>query len=230
MVDVIGAGFGRTGTASLKVALEHLGLGPCHHMFEVVAHPELLPRWERVVAGEDVDWDEVLEGYRSTVDWPGCAYWRELMETYPHAKVILTVRDPERWYDSAYHTIYQLAAETGGDPGGDPQEDDAVAGLQRMRPMVEKLIWEGTFDGRFEDRAHAIGVFAAHNGAVQRSVPSDRLLIFQVDQGWQPLCDHLGVDVPAEPFPHINQGQSIRELVQTVPAGGRPPTPLDPMR
>src|SRR5918998_1221530 len=76
MVDVIGAGFGRTGTASLKVALEHLGLGPCHHMFEVVAHPELLPRWERVVAGEDVDWDEVLEGYRSTVDWPGCTYWR----------------------------------------------------------------------------------------------------------------------------------------------------------
>ena len=138
MLDVIGAGFGRTGTASLKVALEHLGLGPCHHMFEVVAHPELLPRWERVVAGEDVDWDEVLEGYRSTVDWPGCAYWRELMETYPHAKVILTVRDPERWYDSAYDTIYQFAAET----GGDPQEDDVVAGLQRMRPMVEKLIWE----------------------------------------------------------------------------------------
>jgi hypothetical protein len=226
MVDVIGAGFGRTGTASLKVALEHLGLGPCHHMFEVVAHPELLPRWERVVAGEDVDWDEVLEGYRSTVDWPGCAYWRELMETYPHAKVILTVRDPERWYDSAYDTIYQFAAET----GGDPQEDDVVAGLQRMRPMVEKLIWEGTFDDRFEDRAHAIGVFAEHNAEVRRSVPGDRLLVYQVDQGWQPLCDHLGVDVPADPFPHINQGQSIRELVQTVLAGGRLPTPLDPMR
>jgi hypothetical protein len=199
-------------------------------MFEVVAHPELLPRWERVVAGEDVDWDEVLEGYRSTVDWPGCAYWRELTETYPHAKVILTVRDPERWYDSAYNTIYQFAAETGGDPGGDPQEDDVVAGLQRMRPMVEKLIWEGTFDGRFEDRAHAIGVFVEHNAEVQRSVPGDRLLVYQVDQGWQPLCDHLGVDVPAEPFPHINQGQSIRELVQTVLAGGRLPTPLDPMR
>jgi hypothetical protein len=224
MVDVIGAGFGRTGTASLKVALEHLGLGPCHHMFEVVGHPELLPRWERVVAGENVDWDEVLDGYRSTVDWPGCAYWRELMETYPHAKVILTVRDPERWYDSAYNTIYQFAAEA----GGDPQEDDVVAGLQRMRSMVEKLIWEGTFDGRFEDRAHAIGVFAAHNAAVQRSVPSSCLLVYQVDQGWQPLCAHLGVGVPAEPFPHINQGQSIRDLVQTVLAGGRLPTPLDP--
>lgn len=225
MVDVIGAGFGRTGTTSLKVALEHLGLGPCHHMFEVVAHPELLPRWERVVAGEDVDWDEVLDGYRSTVDWPGCAYWRELMETYPHAKVILTMRDPERWYDSAYNTIYQFAAQT----GGDPQEDDAMAGLQQMRPMVEKLVWGGTFDGRFEDRAHAIEVFAAHNAAVQRSVPSSRLLTYQVDQGWEPLCDHLEVEVPAEPFPHINQGQSIRELVQAVLAGGRLPTPLDPM-
>lgn len=224
MVDVIGAGFGRTGTASLKVALEHLGLGPCHHMFEVVARPELLPRWERAVAGEDIDWDEVFEGYRSTVDWPGCTYWQELMDAYPHAKVILTVRNPDRWYDSAYNTIYQFSVEP------EPEEPDAAPSLRRMRPMVEKLIWEGTFGGRFEDRAHAIRVFAEHNTEVQRRVPSDRLLVFQVDQGWPPLCDYLGVDVPAEPFPHINQGQSIRELVQTVLAGGRLPTPSDPMR
>lgn len=224
MVDVIGAGFGRTGTASLKVALEHLGLGPCHHMFEVIARHELLPRWERVVAGEHVDWDEVLDGYRATVDWPGCAYWQELTDAYPHAKVILTVRDPDRWYDSVYNTIYQLNTAT------EAEDPDAAQRQRRMRAMIEKLIWDGTFGGRFEDRAHALGVFAEHNAAVRHRVPSDRLLVYQVDQGWPPLCDHLGVDVPAEPFPHINQGESIRELVQAVLAGERLPTPSDPTR
>ncbi len=224
MLDVIGAGFGRTGTASLKVALEHLGFGPCHHMFEVVARPELLPRWERVVAGETIDWDVVLDGYRSTVDWPGCAYWQELMAAYPHAKVILTVRDPDSWYDSAYDTIYQ--------PNVEPEAEkwDAPPALRRMRSMVDKLIWEGTFDGRFGERAHAIGVFDEHNAAIRRSVPSDRLLVYRVDQGWAPLCDYLGVAIPAEPFPHINQGQSIRELVQTVVAGGQLPRPSDQTR
>ena len=110
------------------------------------------------MAGEDVDWDEVFDGYRSTVDWPGCTYWRELTETYPHAKVILTVRDPERWYDSAYYTIYQFAAEAAGDADSEPQDDDATAGLRRMRPMVDKLIWEDTFDGRFEDQVHALDI------------------------------------------------------------------------
>lgn len=215
---------GRTGTASLKVALEHLGVDPCHHMFEVIARPELLPRWERVVGGEDIDWDEVLDGYRSTVDWPGCAYWQELMDAYPHAKVILTVRDPGRWYDSVYNTIYQLSAAP------ETEDPDAALRRRRMRSMVEKLIWKGTFGGRFEDRAHALGVFAAHNTEVRRRVPSDRLLVYQVDQGWPPLCDHLGVDVPTEPFPHINQGHSIRELVQTVLAGEPLPTPSDPTR
>lgn len=224
MLDVIGAGFGRTGTASLKVALEHLGLGPCHHMFEVLSHPELVTRWERAVDGEDVAWEEVLDGYRATVDWPGCAFWQELTHAYPDAKVILTVRDPDRWYDSAYNTIFQRGAVSG------TKEPDAAPELQRLRPMVEKLIWEATFDGRFEDRDHALRIFAEHNEAVRRGVPSDRLLVYQVDQGWPPLCDFLGVDVPAEPFPHINHGTSIRELAQTVLAGGRLPTPSDPVR
>lgn len=216
MLDVIGTGFGRTGTASLKAALEHLGFGPCYHMFEVIAQPERMTHWARALDGGGVDWDEVFGGYRSTVDWPGCAFWRELTETYPDARVILTVRDPQRWYDSTHDTIYQLAkAESGTHDSDDP-----------FLPTVKKMIWEGTFDGRFEDREHAIEVFEHHNAEVRRAISSDRLLVYQVGQGWQPLCDFLGVDVPDEEFPHVNDAASLPEMVDKVRRDGRFPSPF----
>lgn len=109
MLNVIGAGFGRTGTTSLKVALEHLGFGPCFHMYELLAKPELMDDWIRLADGETVPWDQVFAGYSSTVDWPGTSYWRELVDAHPEAKVILTDRDADRWYESTYNTIYSLA-------------------------------------------------------------------------------------------------------------------------
>jgi hypothetical protein len=107
-MKVIGAGFGRTGTMSLKVALEELGFGPCYHMIELFEHPEHVERWEAAVGGEPVDWEELFSGYQVTVDWPGAAFYKELSERYPEARVILTVRDPERWYESAWNTIFIL--------------------------------------------------------------------------------------------------------------------------
>jgi Sulfotransferase domain len=93
---VIGAGFGRTGTHSLKLALEQLGFAPCHHMYEVRAHPEQLAFWQAAARGELPDWDEVFAGFAAQVDWPGARFWRELAEHFPHAKVILSVRRPTR--------------------------------------------------------------------------------------------------------------------------------------
>lgn len=216
MVKIIGAGFGRTGTASLKAALEHLGYGPCYHMFEVIAQPERAQDWELAMDGRVSDWQQVLGGFESTVDWPGCAFYRELMDFYPDAKVLLTVRDPERWYDSTYGTIYQFVQ----DPPGD---DDFSA---KLRPTIERMIWNGTFDGRFEDRAHAIDVFERHNAEVQRVVPADRLLVYRVGEGWQRLCDFLGVPVPQEEFPHVNDSASIRDLAAQVSADGEVPSPF----
>ncbi|MDA3630422.1 sulfotransferase family protein [Saccharopolyspora sp. WRP15-2] len=217
MVKIIGAGFGRTGTASLKAALEHLGFGPCYHMFEVIAKPERVQGWARALDGEIADWETVLGGFESTVDWPGCTFWRELLDFYPDAKVLLTVRDPEKWYDSVNSTIYQFVKE-------EPGDDDFSA---KLRPTIERMIWNGTFDGRFEDRAHAIKVFEEHNAAVQAEVPSDRLLTYQVGEGWQSLCDFLGVPVPAEDFPHVNDSASLRGLVEQVSREGEVPSPFN---
>ncbi len=212
MLDVIGAGFGRTGTASLKAALERLGYGPCYHMFEVLTAPERMSDWQRAVEG-DADWDSVFAGYRATVDWPGAAFWRELVEHYPQAKVVLSVRDPHSWYESTYETIYQFATQPAASPDGD------AAGRrfrERMLPTIREIIWDGTFGGRFDDEAHAIAVFEAHNAEVRAAVPADRLLVHHVAQGWEPLCDFLGVDVPPEPFPHVNERDSLPGTVQRL--------------
>ncbi|MCO5973377.1 sulfotransferase family protein [Actinoallomurus soli] len=202
MLDVIGAGFGRTGTLSLKLALERLGFGPCHHMIEIIDDPEQIDRWARVIENGDRNWDEVYRGYRATVDWPGVAFWRELVEHYPEAKVILTVRDPKSWYESARESIYRA---------GSIHTDDPV-GVRRRR-LVRRLVWEGDFGGRFEDAEHAMAVFTEHNDAVRREVPAGRLLEFRVSQGWKPLCRFLGVPVPGEPFPRTNDRREFAERV-----------------
>jgi Sulfotransferase domain len=203
-MKVIGVGVGRTGTLSLKAALERLGFGPCFHMRNVLDHPERLPLWEAAAAGSAVDWDAVFAGYKSSVDWPGAAFWRQLTDRYPDAKVILTVRDPERWYDSVQETIYQLFG--GGTES--PLAEEAlrrIPGIATMHAFNRKLVWDGPFlQGRFEDRDWAVRAFLRHNAAVEEEIPPERLLIYEVSEGWAPLCDFLGVDQPDEEFPRLN--------------------------
>lgn len=203
-MDVIGAGFGRTGTLSLKVALEQLGFGPCAHMLPLLDDPERATLFRRAADGDPAGLDEALAGHRATVDWPGAYFWRELTARHPEARVVLTVRDPQRWYDSAYGTIYQAMLHT--PPGGD---GPAAAGLD----MARTIVWERTFGGRFADREHAVRVFSEHNEAVRRTVPAGRLLEFEVAQGWAPLCDFLGVPVPDAPFPRTNDSAMFRERI-----------------
>jgi Sulfotransferase domain len=203
-MNVIGVGVGRTGTLSLKAALDRLGFGPCFHMRNVLDHPERLPLWEAAAAGSAVDWDEVFAGYESSVDWPGAAFWRELTAYYSDAKVILTVRDPERWYDSVRETIYQLFG--GGTES--PLAEEAlqrIPGIATMHAFNRKLVWDGPFlQGRFDDRDWAMRAFVRHNAAVCEEIPSERLLVFDVSAGWVPLCDFLEVDRPEEEFPRLN--------------------------
>jgi len=203
-MKVIGVGVGRTGTLSLKAALERLGFGPCFHMRNVLDHRERLPLWEAAAAGSTVDWDAVFAGYESSVDWPGAAFWRELTAYYPGAKVILTVRDPERWYDSVRDTIYQLFG--GGTES--PLADEAlrkIPGIATMHAFNRKLVWDGPFlEGRFDDRDWATRAFLRHNAAVREEIPPERLLVFEVSEGWRPLCDFLGTEPPDQEFPRLN--------------------------
>jgi hypothetical protein len=202
-VKVIGAGVGRTGTMSLKAALEQLGFGPCFHGRHVLDHPDRLPQWLAAAAGEPVDLTELFAGYQSTMDWPGAALWRQLVPTFPDARVILTIRDAAGWYDSVARTIYPMFGSR-SDPRAQ-RAREVVPGLGEMTAFTRQLIWDGPFfGGRFEDRDHAIAVYEAHNAAVRQEVPADRLLVCEPDVGWPALCDFLGVAVPDEPYPHLN--------------------------
>ena len=208
-IRVIGAGFGRTGTTSLEAALEELGFGPCYGMQDALGRPGHAEAWDAASRGEAVEWRELLRGFSSALDWPVAAFHAEIMEANPEARVILTVRDPGVWYESTRGTIYGAPRTFYASP--------VLSLLRRFEPrtrrtaqMMEGVIWNGTFSGRFEDREHAIDVFERHNQEVRRRVPPGKLLIYSVKQGWGPLCEFLGVEEPlGKPFPHLNDTESF---------------------
>jgi hypothetical protein len=202
-LKLLGAGFGRTGTSSTKAALEKLGWGPCHHMHEIRDHPEQLALWSAAARGEQVDWDAAFKGYVSQIDWPGAHYWRELLGHFSEAKVLLTWRDPEDWYNSLSQTIVPSAAIG--------RRVDPNPHTRAMAEMVYQTVHQQVFKGRIEDRAYAISVYLDHIGEVQATVPADRLLTYDVKDGWEPLCAFLGVPVPDEPFPHKNTRDEFLE-------------------
>ena len=207
-IQIIGAGFGRTGTLSVKVALEELGFGPCYHMTEVFGHPDDATQWEALTRGEPVDLGHLLAGYQAIVDWPGCAFYEDLIQTNPDALVLLTVRDPESWYASVTNTIYEVSRRFGGSRGASPLSLVARIFFRdrlRVGRMINALVWQETFGGNFEEKDHAIAVFNQHIESVKQRVPPDRLLVYNVKEGWEPLCTFLGVAVPTDtPFPHLN--------------------------
>lgn len=195
-LKVIGAGFGRTGTLSLKTALEMLGFSRCYHMVEVFReHPEHIPLWAAAHRGEAIDWQALYAGYSASVDWPSCNLWRELSEVYPEAKVILTTRDPRRWHQSVMRTIYASTMRTLA--SDDP--DDKAGG-----EWIDSIIWQGVFGGRIEDEQHAIGVFETHVKTVIETIPAHRLLVMDGDYDWPALCEFLGCLVPQQPYPVSN--------------------------
>lgn len=210
---VIGAGFGRTGTTSLQAALETLGFDTCYHMKEVMKNPSHAYFWRDAGNGKTVDWRTFFAGYQATVDWPGCDYYQELMAVYPEAKVLLSVRDPERWYDSTAATIYRI-----------PKSlfmriiSTVVPHMRVMYPVINENIWEGIFQGRFEDKAFAIEVFNRHIDSVKAAVPNERLLVYNVKEGWAPLCEFLDVPIPNDkPFPHLNDRVLMQRAMRWGP-------------
>jgi hypothetical protein len=212
-LKLIGAGFGRTGTLSVKVALEKLGFGPCYHMAEVMHYPEVVAKWAAIARGGEPDWDDIFEGYQSCVDWPACTYWRQIASHFPDAKVLLTVRDSAKWFASAQQTIFSKAhMDLFSAPDADPD----------LKAMIERL-FVTTFNGRGHDREHAIKVFEQHNEEVIRSVPRYRLLCFNAAEGWEPLCRFLSLPVPDEPFPFLN---SADQWLDGKPKDGTVPPSL----
>jgi hypothetical protein len=208
-LQVIGAGVGRTGTHSLKLALETLLGAPCYHMLEVFGHPEHVPLWTDAARGAPVDWDALFDGYVATVDWPGAAFWPELTAAYPDAVVLLSRRDdPDVWWRSAEATIVE-AIRRGRAPGAGP---DGRGG------MVGELL-AARFTPEFTDEEQAKAAYVRHLAEVRAAVPGDRLVEWRPSDGWGPLCDSLGVPVPDVAFPHTNTTAEFRAMLETGPPG-----------
>jgi len=198
---VVGAGLGRTGTHSLMLALEQLVGGRCYHMAEVMERPDDVPVWHAAIGGEQPDWRTFLAEYQATVDWPACAFWRELAAANPGAVVLLSVRESaETWWKSFEATIAAGLAK----PVPADQPDWAV-----RRKMVVAMLTE-TFTPDWREREAAIAAYEAHNATVRATVPPERLVEWQPADGWEPLCSALNVPVPAEPFPRSNSTEEFR--------------------
>jgi len=205
---VVGAGLGRTGTHSLKNALEQLFGGPCYHMIEVFGRPDDIPVWHRAMDGEMPDWSTFLAEYRTAVDWPVSAFWREIAAANPDAVILLSTRtDADAWWTSATNTIFHIGdRETGmGGEAGKAQRDMAVDMLAKR------------FTPNWQDETEAKRAYEAHNADVRASVPADRLIDWHAGDGWQPICEKLGLPVPSEPFPHVNTTDEFRAMVGMKP-------------
>lgn len=195
-LKVVGPGVGRTGTNSLKLALERLLGGRCHHMWEVGADPDRqIPLWTAAIEGRPVDWHDVMDGFVAQVDWPGASFWPELVSAFPEALVIMSVRPADEWYASASRTIFEAISLQG-----------------EWRATLRKLLTD-RFCGRLDDKDAMIEAYERHNDEVRRRIPSDRLLEWSPTDGWEPLCGFLGQPVPSEPFPVTNTTAQFREML-----------------
>ena len=210
-IKVIGAGFSRTGTFSLRSALEHLGFRKCYHMTEILNdHPEHIGVWRDAYDGKRVDWSSLFSGFQATVDLPGCLFYKQILNDYPNAKVILTLRDPDSWYNSMERTIYQ--SKLRGYPSA-PSFRKIIHRIMK-KPSRSKefgdfhdhLVWDGFFEGHFTDKDFAIKVYLEHVEKVKKLVPPEKLLVMEINEGWEPLCNFLKVPIPdSTPFPHLNE-------------------------
>ena len=198
---VIGAGLGRTGTHSLKLALERLLGAPCYHMIEVFGQPAHIPIWQRATAGEMPRWKELLAGYRATVDWPAAAFWKEISQEHPDALVLLSVREVDDWWASADRTIFAISRREAPPGPVFPAQFEMVKTLLRTR-----------FTPAWSDERTAKQAYLRHNDEVRRSAARDRLLEWHPGDGWEPICARLGLALPSEPFPHVNTTEEFRAM------------------
>jgi hypothetical protein len=198
-LQVIGAGLGRNGTLALKTALEQVGFAPCHHMVEVFAHPEQGQFWLRAARGEKVDWEEVFVNYHASVDWPSCHFYKELSEHYPDAKVILSERDPKKWYASITNTILKSMTQMA-------EKDPERA---KWFEFARLIVIEQTFHNDLSED-NMIAAYLRHNATVKATIAPERLLVFNPAEGWAPLCRFLGVTAPETPFPHVNTTEEFQ--------------------
>ena len=204
-LSIIGSGFGRTGTKSIKEAIEQLGFGPCHHMYELVENPDTVQGWQDAADGVIEDWANLYAGYKSQVDWPGSHYWRQVAEAFPEAKVLHSVRPEDSWVRSFQRTIGKLMTVYEG--------MNLPPHIRAILDMNKQIISEGTFGGSPLDEDVLRAAFRKRTEDVLAAIPEGRVLVFDPADGWEPLCAFLDVPVPDQPFPHKNLRADFWEVL-----------------
>lgn len=218
-IQIIGAGFPRTGTMTLKKALEILGFDQTYHFKDLIAEPNKLKHWLELETKGTTNFEQLFDGYSATVDFPGYPYYKTLLQKYPGAKVILTLRDFESWYESTYATIWKAGPQT-------PQAKAELQQQMQSNPNLKATFdcikfmrsthLEKKFDGQFASKAHAKKVFLQHIKEVTDFVPKENLLIYNVSEGWTPLCKFLSIPFPEQPFPHLNKKENFHQMVKKM--------------
>ncbi|KAJ2957659.1 hypothetical protein NQZ79_g6664 [Umbelopsis isabellina] len=214
-LQVIGSGWGRTGTAAMREALSTLGYD-VHHMIVIMSDPNsdkqtFIDAWQ----GKEVDWNKTFDKFDAAVDWPSSTFYKQLMEVYPDAKVIHTTRDAEKWYESCKNTIMPVATQE--------MSASMPPHVSAGQDMVRKVVWDGEMQGKMVDKDAAIQMFRDHDEEVKRTVPADRLLVFETGKdGWEKLCSFLGKDIPSTPWPHVNKTEDFRKNVERFKSGKKP--------
>lgn len=217
-MKIVGAGYGRTGTKSLQVALETLGYGKCYHMEELFRNPQGVSHWKNAMNGREVNWKKLFTGYQSIVDFPGSMYYKQLSEYYPEAKIILGLRDPESWYKSAYETIYSF------DPGLSFKLNLGLQAIYKKKArnllqvfqLNDKSIWKQYFEGKFEDKNYAVRKYTDHIEEVKKEIAPDRLLLHDARDGWKPLCEFLDKEIPSKPYPKRNKNEDFGDWAKNI--------------
>jgi len=210
-IEIIGAGWGRTGTFSLMIALDELGF-PAYHMIRCMEKQQHF-FWNDLADGKKVDWNTITKDYKATTDWPACSFYKELLQEFPNAKVILTVRDPQKWYDSAMATIFTMGDKVDRFPYN--ILFSLHGRMRRQMAMIGKVIFQGDLKGvPVKNREAIIALYEEHVREVKKTVPAHQLLLFDVTDGWEPLCQFLGVPVPSKPFPRVNDTASFQKSVK----------------
>ena len=222
-IKVIGSGLGRTGTHSLKIALEQLGFDKCYHMMELFNNPDGITHFIEAEEGKNTDWDKLFKGYKSAVDYPVARYYKQLIAKYPDAKVIHTVRDPESWYKSCSETIFWASKPSFGRIAGMMMKLPFSSTLRKRLPILKyngSLI-DKEFGGDLKNKEQVIKHFNARTEEVKNTVPKERLLIYNVKESWEPLCKFLEVPVPSTPFPLTNTTDEFKQRVGNIAKGER---------
>lgn len=223
-LEIIGSGLARTGTMSLKNALEVLTQSPCYHMIELLKDSSRLSILEKGYKTGNTDWDSFFKGYTSSVDYPGCLYIHELLKEKPDLKVIHTTRDPEQWYNSVLNTVYRGVPNGLTDILRMIKNSILYKDFRRLAPVFmfnEKIIWKGQFNSRFHDKDYAIKIFLEHEEKIKQIVPKKQLLIYDVKSGWPPLCDFLEVNIPNTKFPKSNQRKEFNTKMDELLLNGK---------